>query len=62
LKESLLFESSVTVNRNGRILADHRVMVVGNVDNHHLCGKVMSKADATGVNTVVLQFQETPLP
>lgn len=43
-----LFE--ITVDRNSH-LAD-KVMVVGNVDNHHLSGKVMDKTKTSYVNIV----------
>ncbi|MEZ0184352.1 mannose-1-phosphate guanylyltransferase [Flavobacterium oncorhynchi] len=43
-----LFE--MTVNRNSH-LAD-KVMVVGNVDNHHLSGRVMDKTKTTYLNIV----------
>ena len=43
-----LFE--MTVHRNSH-LAD-KVMVVGNVDNHHLSGKVMEKTNTSYVNIV----------
>lgn len=43
-----LFE--MTVERNGH-LAD-KVMVIGNVDNHHLSGKVMMKTNTDYVNIV----------
>src|SRR6218665_3932070 len=43
-----LFE--MTVNRNSQ-LAD-KVMVVGNVDNHHLSGKVMDKTQTAYLNIV----------
>jgi mannose-1-phosphate guanylyltransferase len=43
-----LFE--MTVERNSH-LAD-KVMVVGNVDNHHLSGKVMDKTKTTYLNIV----------
>lgn len=43
-----LFE--MTVNRNS-VITD-KVMVVGNVDNHHLSGKVMDKTNTSYVNIV----------
>jgi mannose-1-phosphate guanylyltransferase len=43
-----LFE--MTVERNGH-LAD-KVMVVGNIDNHHLSGKVMNKTQTSYTNIV----------
>jgi mannose-1-phosphate guanylyltransferase len=43
-----LFE--MTVDRNSHLAS--KVMVVGNVDNHHLSGKVMEKTDTTYVNIV----------
>ena len=47
-EDKSLFE--MTVNRNSH-LAD-KVMVVGNVDNHHLSGKVMGKTQTTYLNIV----------
>jgi mannose-1-phosphate guanylyltransferase len=43
-----LFE--MTVDRNSHLA--HKVMVVGNVDNHHLSGKVMDKTKTSYVNIV----------
>jgi mannose-1-phosphate guanylyltransferase len=43
-----LFE--MTVNRNSHLA--NKVMVVGNVDNHHLSGKVMDKSKTSYVNIV----------
>ncbi|MEZ0131661.1 sugar phosphate nucleotidyltransferase, partial [Flavobacterium sp. LBUM151] len=43
-----LFE--MTVDRNSHLA--NKVMVVGNVDNHHLSGKVMDKTNTTYVNIV----------
>ncbi|KFF05231.1 mannose-1-phosphate guanylyltransferase [Flavobacterium reichenbachii] len=43
-----LFE--MTVDRNSHLAS--KVMVVGNVDNHHLSGKVMEKTDTNYVNIV----------
>ncbi|SHM62185.1 mannose-1-phosphate guanylyltransferase [Flavobacterium saccharophilum] len=43
-----LFE--MTVDRNHHLV--NRVMVVGNVDNHHLSGKVMDKSKTSYINIV----------
>ncbi len=43
-----LFE--MTVNRNSHLA--NKVMVVGNVDNHHLSGKVMEKSKTSYINIV----------
>lgn len=43
-----LFE--MTVNRNSHLAKN--VMVVGNVDNHHLSGKVMAKSKTSYINIV----------
>ncbi|EJL66725.1 mannose-1-phosphate guanylyltransferase [Flavobacterium sp. CF136] len=43
-----LFE--MTVNRNSHLA--NNVMVVGNVDNHHLSGKVMEKSKTSYINIV----------
>jgi len=43
-----LFE--MTVERNSHLA--NKVMVVGNIDNHHLSGKVMDKTNTTYVNIV----------
>ncbi|KQO33270.1 mannose-1-phosphate guanylyltransferase [Flavobacterium sp. Leaf82] len=43
-----LFE--MTVDRNSHLA--NKVMVVGNVDNHHLSGKVMDKAKTSYINIV----------
>ncbi|OXA81425.1 mannose-1-phosphate guanylyltransferase [Flavobacterium aquidurense] len=43
-----LFE--ITVDRNSHLA--NKVMVVGNVDNHHLSGKVMDKTNTSYINIV----------
>lgn len=43
-----LFE--MTVDRNSHLV--NKVMVIGNIDNHHLSGKVMDKTKTTYINIV----------
>jgi mannose-1-phosphate guanylyltransferase len=43
-----LFE--MTVDRNSRLI--NKVIVVGNIENHHLSAKVMSKTETSYVNIV----------